>query len=401
MYLSLFSFVFFYCSLIWGLPTTAGRNDVVRDYFTTPIRVLLDKGQQEIPITSLLNSTYAKEQAGDEWTLLPGKVRVSLSLNKKTILVNQIPFKGSVVYLRGGAQATDPIRYRSQLYRGALKITLTAGGLLITNVIPLENYLYGMLAGEMSPSWEMEALKAQVVASRTYAMYMLKHPKHALYDLEKGTADQVYLGANGESERAKIAVESTRDQVITHNNSPIKSYYHSRCGGTTESAKKVWNDSEKHLTASVPCPYCQKFPYLWKAHVKTKDFFEILNLSGTEKKSFKILLAEKTATGRVKAIAIETGNQKYLISSDDLRHLLGYANVKSARFELKTNTENAKNAKNAEDEIIFQGTGSGHGVGMCQWGAQFLAKQGKTYREILAHYYPSFHLYAPTPPLLP
>ena len=113
------------------------------------------------------------------------------------------------------------------------------------------------------------------------------------------------------------------------------------------------------------------------------------------------MLAEKTATGRVKAIAIETGNQKHLISSDDLRHLLGYANVKSARFELKTNTENAKNAKNPEEEIIFQGTGSGHGVGMCQWGAQFLAKQGKTYREILAHYYPSFHLYAPTPPLLP
>jgi stage II sporulation protein D len=382
MQLALISLLFSFCVVSPGFTTSAGRNAVVPSNFNTPLRVLLDKGQQELRVKSVLNSLYVKEDQGKLWTKMSGQAVIQLSRNKNNILVNKSPFKGPVIYVRGGPQHTDPIQFGSGFYRGALKITLTKTGLIVTNVIPLEDYLYGMVAGEMNPNWEMEALKAQVVAARTYAMYMIKHPKSPLYDLEKGTADQVYLGAHGETNRIKVAVESTRNQFISKSNIPIKTYYHSRCGGATEPAKQVWNPSEKHSHTSVPCPYCRKFPYQWKASVKAKDFFSVLKIPLKEIKPFKISLAHKTATGRVKEIAVEIDKEKHLINSEDLRHLLGYAQVKSTRFDVLI--EN--------DQIMFQGTGSGHGVGMCQWGAQFLAKQGKSYREILAHYYPSYEL---------
>ncbi len=387
MQLFLLSFLCFYSALLLGLTTSAGRNEVVRSYSNTPLRVLLDKGQQELRIKSALNLIYVKEVDQELWTKFTGQVVIKISRSKKNITINGNLFKSSAIYLRGGPQHTDPIQYASGFYRGALKVTLTPEGLLMTNIIPLESYLYGQIAGEMNPSWEMEALKAQVVAARTYAMYMIKHPKHPLYDLEKGTGDQVYLGAQSEAVRIKIAVESTRDQVVTKGSLPIKTYYHSRCGGFTESAKLVWNNSEKYNRTSVPCQYCQKFPYLWKTSVKAHEIFKVLKIPLEKLKPFKISIANKSSTGRVKEIAIETDHEKHSINSEVLRHLLGYANVKSTRFDLKIN----------EDEIQFQGTGAGHGVGMCQWGAQFLAKNGKSYREILAHYYPSYKIESAQP----
>ena len=383
MRLALLSSIFFYSILSLGLTTISGRNEALKYDSNTPLRVLLDKGQQELNIKSILNTVFVKEDGAANWKKYLGSVRVRLSQNKRTIWINGDPFKNSIIYVRGGTQHTDPLQYGINLYRGALKITNTKNGLLMTNIIPLEEYLYGMVAGEMSPQWELEALKAQVVAARTYAMYRLKHPRHPLYDLEKGTNDQVYPGAGSESDKVRLAVEATHGQFISKDKEPIKTYYHSRCGGSTEPAQQVWNERDKHSPTSVPCPYCKKFPYSWRKSVQIQEFFDLLKIPLEKLKPFKIALLNKTNSGRIREIAVETDQGKHLINSDELRHLLGYAQVKSTRFDIKVD----------EDSVVFEGVGSGHGVGMCQWGAQFLAKQGKNYKQILGHYYPNFQLH--------
>lgn len=391
MQLALISLLFLYSILLQGLTTVSGRNEVPKYNINTPLRVLLDKDLTEIKIKSVLNTLFIKEDGANRWTRFPGIVTIKLSRSAQRILVNQTPFESSAIYLRGGFQHTDPVQYENNFYRGALKITKTKKGLLMTNIIPVEEYLIGMIAGEMSPFWEMEALKAQVVAARTYAVYMITHPKHPLYDLEKGTSDQVYPGAQSEAETIKRAVKITQGQLLTLNQNPVKPYYHSRCGGNTESANFVWKESKASNASSVPCPFCKKFPYNWKKRLKTHEFLGLLKLPFESLKPFKVALVNRSPSGRVKEIAVETDSQKHLINSDELRQLLGYAHVKSTRFDIKIE----------DDQVTFEGVGSGHGVGMCQWGAQFLAKKGKTYQEILSHYYPNYHVRQPVVSLNP
>ena len=170
MRLALLSSIFFYSILSLGLTTISGRNEALKYDSNTPLRVLLDKGQQELNIKSILNTVFVKEDGAANWKKYLGSVRVRLSQNKRTIWINGDPFKNSIIYVRGGTQHTDPLQYGINLYRGALKITNTKNGLLMTNIIPLEEYLYGMVAAEMSHQSELEALKAQVVPPRTYAM---------------------------------------------------------------------------------------------------------------------------------------------------------------------------------------------------------------------------------------
>ena len=386
--ISVFSF---FSAYIFGLTASAGRIEALKSNFNTPIRVLLDRGQQEITLKSVLKTVFIKKTGDENWKPLKGQTKIKISPNKTSLLVDGADYKTSTLYIRGGTQHTDPIQYRANFYRGALKLNVSDGRILLTNIIPVEEYLYGQVAGEMSPHWELEALKAQVVAARSYALYMIRHPKSSFYDLEKGTADQVYLGAQSESDRIRVAVESTKNEVVTKGTLPIKTYYHSRCGGHTESAKAVWNTSEKNHKVGVPCPYCRKFPLNWQIKIKAAELFNLLKIPHFERKPFKIGVLKKTPSGRVNEISIEADNKKFAINSEDLRNLLGYTNVKSTRFEIS----------NTPEEVIFDGTGAGHGVGMCQWGAQFLAKKGKTYREILAHYYPSYKISSNTQSLLP
>lgn len=387
----LISFFFFFGAYSFGLTMSAGRNEVVKSNFSTPIRVLLDKGRQEILLKSALKTLFVKSERDNKWRPLKSSVQIKVSPNKTNLLVNGADQKASALYIRGGTQHTDPIQYGSSFYRGALKLNLKSGKIIITNIIPIEDYLYGQVAGEMSPNWELEALKAQVVAARTYALYMIKHPKSIFYDLEKGTADQVYLGAQSESDRIKNAVEATKNEIISNGTLPIKAYYHSRCGGHTESAKAVWNTSEKTHHSGVPCPYCQKFPFTWRSKIKTAELFDLLRIPELDLKPFKIEILRRSPSGRVNELALEKDQKKFAIKSEDLRQIIGYTNMKSTRFEIKKN----------EDEIIFEGKGSGHGVGMCQWGAQYLAKQGKSYRQILAHYYPLSKIHSPSESYLP
>lgn len=382
----------FYAAILFGLSypgfsAVREKEEPYQNNFNIPIRVLLDRDARVVRLRSALKGIYFKS-ASNDWQETSNSLEVRWkSANGNPVLVSSALKKPvSTVFLRGGPYPADKLQYKTVFFRGAIRLTATSKGMLVTNLLTLDDYLRGMLAHEMSPSWEIEALKAQAVASRTYALYMMAHPKSAFYDLESTTQDQVYGGANGEDERVRLAVLSTHNQVLTLNHSPIKSYFHSRCGGTTETAQTVWNENRGEHKTRVACPYCRKFPATWKASIPWSELFASLKLPSPRVAyaASSLLPAQKTPSGRTTKFLLSNGTSAFKISGDRLRSAIGYEKLKSTVLKWKA----------GKDEIQFEGVGNGHGVGMCQWGARYLARQGKTYREILSYYYPGTSLQA-------
>ena len=369
------------CGVIHGLPSRTG--DSIAPNLNTPIRVLLDRPTGEMRLESAHFSLYVST-GNSVWKRYDKNLRVEIWRrgDQAQFRVNHKTIPEASMYVRGGSLASDRILYNGRKYRGALRFTLRKGRVWVTNVLPLEDYLEGMLASEMSPSWEKEALKAQAVAARSYALYMMRHPKDPLFDLENGIQDQVYGGVSTEDARVSQAVRETAGHYLGLENQPVKAYFHSRCGGLTETAQSVWKYQAQAHRYRVHCPYCQKNKYTWQASVNLPDFFRALGLDISPATPFR-LLPQVSPSGRVASLQIEAGTSKKTVSSDEFRALLGYTRIKSAFFDWRV----------ARDMIHFEGTGAGHGVGMCQWGARGLAREGKSFKEILTYFYPGVLLY--------
>lgn len=344
---------------------------------STAVRVLLDKAIPKGNVKSILYSTYYRTLPERGWINAEKELDISLGLSQRSpIFINSKPVSEPFVFVRGGKNPSDKLVFQGETFRGALKWIRKNDSFSVVNYLSLEDYLLGTLGSEMSASWEIEALKAQAVASRTYALYMLQHPRGSEHDLEKTTHDQVYGGVQAEDPRVQEAIRSTRDQVLIFQGQPIKAFFHSRCGGSTETPAFVWNHRQGYPQKKVSCPFCIKHPFSWQALVKAQD---LLRWTGLDIAStFRIEPGTRGDSGRLASLNLVTGNQKASIHTDTLRSYLGYARLKSAKFGWRFEG----------DHISFEGVGNGHGVGMCQWGARYLAQQGKNYKEILTHYYP-------------
>ncbi len=257
-------------------------------------------------------------------------------------------------------------------YRGNIEVYRGRGGLYLVNQLPLEDYVESVVASEVTESWEMEALKAQAVVVRTYALrHILKNP-NALFHLTSSTLHQIYSGEN-KNRRIVYAVLNTKGEVLTYKGKLIEALYHSTCGGTTEKAKEVFGYDIPYLK-SVEND-CSISPYWrWKRVIEKKTIEKLLS----EKDILDIEVSSYTPTGRVKDVTIITKRDQYMLPAKDFRRLLGWRLLPSTWFKVKQEKES----------FIFKGKGYGHGVGLCQWGAQQMAKKGRTYKEILKYYYP-------------
>ncbi len=331
--------------------------------FSTPIRVLLETTPGpvtfRIPQGGLVASTD-----GEQWN----------ELKQTLILSARTGFTPRTLILKNGSSTETGVDYQGRTYRGIIKVNVQDQRIQVINILSLEDYISGILAGEMNASWELSALKAQAIAARTYALFMKRNPRHLEYDLASGTQDQVYLGASAETPKTNQAVRETRGVYLSHNGKPIKAYFHSRCGGMTETADKVWN-RHKPSHARVICPYCQRHPFTWEARISLFDFFRILEIPFT--KAFQ-LFSERSPSGRVAELRVLANDKKLAFSSEQLRQRFGYTRIKSTRFNWQVNG----------GEVKIEGIGAGHGVGMCQWGARYLAQVGKGHIQILKYYYP-------------
>lgn len=256
----------------------------------------------------------------------------------------------------------------------------------------LDDYLVGVLPHEMSPDWPLEALKAQAVASRTYALNRIKMRERQgkAYHVESTVMDQVFnwREPTEASERklkaVRQAVRETKGEVLEDGSGHVvAAYFHADCGGRTEEPSQVWGSNESKLgtAVDVSCPHTPSAKWSWAvdpAEVYARLRMELkLPAQGSVR---ELSIQKVSESGRVAKLAmtLESGEQR-LVSGNALRAGLGFDKLKSTKFEL---------SKAPNGQFLFAGRGHGHGAGLCQWGSKSLAASGANYRKILAHYYP-------------
>jgi stage II sporulation protein D len=273
-------------------------------------------------------------------------------------------------------------------YRGNTILVPTSGGLTVINQVDLEEYLYSVLGAEMSPSWPQEALKAQAVAARTYALYQRQTRGNALYDLGNDTYWQVYNGVEKEANTTHAAVQSTAGQVLVHNNQPIEAVFHSASGGHTENVEDVWMEPRPYLRG-VPDYDAGSPVYQWTETFSRSQLTSRISGVGNVLE----LKPERTSPhGRIQSMRVIGDAGQRTISGEELRQAL---NLRSARFTVSPQygPSASKNTILAlPDGFTIQGRGFGHGIGLSQWGAYNLASQGVNYQQILLHYYQNVNL---------
>ena len=260
-------------------------------------------------------------------------------------------------------------------YRGSTHIIRNHGGLSAVNYVDLKDYLYSVVGGEMNRNWHLEALKAQAVAARSYALYKRSKSSNPLFDLDTTTATQVYQGLQSESRSTHRAVNATAEQVMTYNGHPILAAFHSSSGGHTENVGEIWSKSLPYLRGVVD--YDQRAPvYQW---TKTFSGRELGRLIGEVEKVTSILPEQTTSQGRIKMMKVIGDHGTTRVSGGKLRKVL---DLRSTLFTVSA----------VGNSFQIAGKGFGHGIGLSQWGARYLAQQGTNYRQILGHYYRGVNL---------
>lgn len=294
-------------------------------------------------------------------------------------LVGREKLRGEVLTIRpsgAGELALDGRRYR-----GALELRHKSGGLTAVNIVPVDDYLRSVVPEEMPTDWPAEALKAQSVAARSFSLASRGRHASEGYDLCTTTHCQLYTGTAAEKTASTAAVRATRGEVLTYGGRPIEALFHTDSGGMTESSENVWGSHVPYLRA-VRDAQTKTLP--WTKTITRADLERKLAAKGHHiGKVRSIALSplaigraakDRTASGRVKTMTVKGTKGAATLSGTTWRSLLG---LKSTLFD----------AKLTKDAVTFTGYGSGHGLGISQWGAKRLAESSKSYAAILSHYY--------------
>ncbi|MBI3553672.1 MAG: SpoIID/LytB domain-containing protein [Elusimicrobia bacterium] len=289
----------------------------------------------------------------------PSEVRLKASDPADAVLVNKKRYRGSVIIKRNGR-----------------------GGVTVVEEVGIEDYLMGVLPHEMEPSWPLEALKAQAVVARTFAYTHMGKYKKEGFDLTNDTRSQVYGGTAEESPSIRKAVEATKGEVLGFKGEILDAYYHSLCGGHTADISSVWPTagSSPRPLKGVSDKYCSKVPSAWTAYFRNSDILAAVQrrtLTGGRLRAFSI--GKKDIYGYVRDFSLKIGEQTMKVATNDLRQWLGPSEIRSPRISRIRKTDGG---------VEFIGKGSGHGVGLCQWGARVQAERGRTYEKILGFYFP-------------
>ena len=272
----------------------------------------------------------------------------------------------------------------SKRYSGKINIIFRNNKILAINVLGVEKYLNSVVGSEMPHKWHIEALKAQAIASRTYA---LKKTNNGLYDIDSTQNNQVYNGLESSTFKTRRAVRETRSLVITYKNKLINALFHSSSGGMTENSEAVWSDPYPYLVTVKD--FDQKNPKIrWNKEVSKSELKEIFPIIGGIQ---QIEVLNITETGRIKNLKITGTFGDKVITGKEFRSKLG---LKSTLFR-PTISEDFYDKKDLNNQsniqfhpfLIISGMGAGHGVGMSQWGARYMADKGYKANQILKYFY--------------
>jgi stage II sporulation protein D len=264
-------------------------------------------------------------------------------------------------------------------YRGSVEVWSTPGGLQIINQVGLEDYVRGVMKVEANPDWPLEALKAQAVVARTFALFERYADPDALYHLQATTASQVYRGVSGEDPRSDLAVQLTRSEVLTYHGRIIPAFYHSASGGQTEDAVEVWEKKYPFIVGRAD-PFSAVAPdHDWEVTVPGEEIRQALERYGWRLGEIRrIETVRRTRSGRVSRIRIWDDAGVLDVDGKRLRQVLGPDRLRSTMFTVYA----------AGDQFLFVGKGWGHGVGLSQWGAKAMADLAYDYTQIVKYYFP-------------
>lgn len=298
--------------------------------------------------------------------------KVTLTLVRGGLLVEGEPAPAKALRFRSGGDGKGVIAVNGTRVRGDLVVIVGKSQLAAVNVLGLEDYLVGVIGSEMPKSFPSEALKAQAIAARTYALNKKLEQYSQPYHLGSSVISQVYKGLDAEDPRTREAVEATRGLVMTWQLQPIEAYFHASCGGRTESGAEALGRDLPYLKA-VDCPCGRLSTSHWTLNLKQTD---LKSFGATKAGAIKV--QGRSSTGRARRVEIGARS----LDAVTFRERIGYMKLKSLHFEVAKSGDGWKLA----------GHGFGHGAGLCQWGARVYAEKGWDYPKILQHYYPGVEL---------
>ncbi|MFC2103503.1 SpoIID/LytB domain-containing protein [Bacteroidota bacterium] len=290
------------------------------------------------------------------------------------------------------------IDYNNKSFKGSLRIV---GFGNYIDIINIENYLKGVISKEMPLGEGMEnyeALKAFAISARTYTISKMNNSA-GLFDIYADTRDQVYGGNTAEDFISSKAVEETQNMILYYNGEPAKVYYHSTCGGVSEDALNVFPQSKADYLISVKDgndPFCNISPrFKWKEEYSEQEFItKLFNAGLISDKSYKlsgVSIKSKFKSGRVNDLEIilvgDNGSTELHLYGNEIRSVL---RTPRKNLTLWSTLFTIKILSNGN--IVLDGRGYGHGVGLCQWGAISQSQRGINFEQIIKHYYPGTEL---------
>lgn len=397
-----FAAVLFSCILIAGcrreVPREKGLSDINQPL---KIRVLLNRNRKSIRFKSDSPARIISDESALK-SLRFDRLESSIKINTSNGRIN----------IGGWACPDDELVLRTEdgkfsinerVYRGSLKLKLSANppGFDIVNIVGLESYLAGVTGAEMPSYWEQSALEAQTITARSYALHIKRRfaaDRH--WDVRKTQANQVYKGVSAETPAITKIVRKTYGKVLfykspeTGNFKILPAYYSSICGGHTADSRNVFSGKPIPPLKGVMCPHCRQIAnpdfFFWGEIVIDKDecrrklinnYPSLKNLGTIT--GIRIKKRENYGDfARAISVVIKGENgEKKTISAENLRLTLDSSGMdfRSTIFEIEDG---------GSSWIFKNGRGFGHGVGMCQYGAEKMARDGKTSEQILNYYYP-------------
>ena len=273
-------------------------------------------------------------------------------------------------------------RLDSRPYRGSLILRRTPKGrLTLINRLDLEDYLVGALNSEVSAGWPMEALKAHAVVSRTMVAHRIWIRKGQDFDVTSDASTHLYHGVAAERGRTREAVEATRGQVLVFDGELFSATFHANCGGHTEDVAELWEVKRKiPPLRGVPDPHCKNLKhYRWNLELDSDEFQRLLGPEAAETGAMEgIEIVERNESGRARSIRLRGDRGTVTLTGRRFRELLGANRLRSLNFTVLFQP----------GKVSFSGFGWGHGVGLCQWGAFGMARNGRSMDEVLSFYFP-------------
>lgn len=351
---------------------------------TDRIRVAVLRDRPDVILA--VRGSYEIQDARTKEVLDHGR---NLSFSRVAASVDGLKIKNTV-FKTGAvtviAKRTAGITVNNRSYRGDISVYKDLNGrLLVVNAVDLESYVKGVLYHEISNKWPIDAIKAQAIATRTYAIYTKETMRAKDYDVTADTSSQVYGGYLSEKHKTNRAVNFTAGEILEYKDRVFPAYFHATCGGNTEDVVELWKIDTVPLRGGSACSFCSDSPhYYWRMVLDLKNIRKKLGRRYVlEEPLQNIGVCERTTTGRVRSLELKDASGKsQVISSKDFRSLLGADVVRSTNFSIALE----------QDHVVLSGKGWGHGVGLCQWGALGMSKKGYTYRQILEFYYPGADL---------